>query len=304
MTGPLEMPRTASQLRAVMSSRGLTPKRRFGQHFLIEDRIFDVVMRLADLGPRDVVLEVGTGLGTLTERLAEIAGLVVTVEIDAGLHALARDLLGNQANVRFIHGDVMDSKTALNNEMCEKLDVGLVTPGLETLKVVANLPYNVSTPFLSTMLVRFGAPDLMVLMVQKELADNLSAKPRSKEYGPLTIMMALLADVSVDRALPPDVFWPKPRVDSAIVVVRGKTAEPMHVLRAYPLIRYLFSERRKSLASMLKKLPPVMGGPLSADVVDAILEKSELARTVRAEQLEPERFLELDQAVSDSGEDH
>lgn len=303
MTGPLEIPRTASELRAVMSSRGLTPKRRFGQHFLVENRIFDVVMRLADLHPEDVVLEVGTGLGTLTERLAEAAGLVVTVEIDAGLHALARDILGNQANVRFIQGDVMESKTALNGEMCEKLDVGLVTPGLETLKVVANLPYNVSTPFLASMLVRFGAPDLMVLMVQKELADNLSAGPRSKEYGPLTIMMSLLADVSVDRTLPPDVFWPKPRVDSAIVVVRGKTVDPMGTLRAFPLVRYLFGERRKSLATMLKKLPPTMGGPLSPEAVGGILERAGLERNVRAEQLEPERFLELDQAVSDSGED-
>lgn len=303
MPDPLEIPRTASQLRAALSSRGLTPKKRFGQHFLIEERIFDVVMRLADLKPEDVVLEVGTGPGTLTGRLAEWAGLVVTVEIDSGLHALARDLLGNQANVRFIHGDIMESKTTLNAEMCEKLDVGLVMPGHESLKVVANLPYAVSTPFLSSLLVRFGAPDLMVLMVQKELADNLGAAPRSKEYGPLTIMMKLLAEVSVDRTLPPDVFWPKPRVDSAIVVVRGNSSDPMPVLRAFPLIRYLFSERRKSLGGLLRKLPPVMGGPLSAAIVERILESAQLEGNVRAEQLEPERFLALDQAVSDSGED-
>lgn len=299
MSGPLEVPDSAARLKSLLASRNLSPNRRFGQNFLIEFRVLDVIVRLAELSPADVVLEVGTGLGTLTRRLGEVASLVVSIEIDNGLYALARDLLGNQERVRLIHGDIMETKATLHTEACEKLDVALVEDDSRALKVVSNLPYNISTPFLTALILRFGLPQRMVLMVQRELAENLVAKPGSKSYSPLSILLQLLADVRVDRYLPRDVFWPKPQVESAIVVIDGNSEDAMPVLRAYPLIRFLFTERRKTIGSLLKKLPAHMGGSALTDETRAkVLESLELEGRERAESLDPRTFLAMEKAIS------
>ncbi len=296
----MQVPETASQLRALLNARGLSPNKRFGQNFLVEPRILDVIMRLAALEPTDFVLEVGTGAGTLTRRLAGVAGFVVTVEIDSGLFTLTRDLLGVEPNIRLVHGDIMATKSSLNEEVCEKIDVALVSPELKHFKVIANLPYNISTPFLTSLLVRYGAPELMVLMVQKELAESLAATPGTKDYSPLSILIQLLAEVSMDRTLSADVFWPKPKVDSAIVCIRSRHVDPPSVLRAYPLVRFLFSERRKTIRSILRKLPAVMGGPIAPEALDATLEKLGLTGQERAESLEPQTFVVLDRALTEA----
>ena len=298
----VQIPETATKLRALLRERGLAPNKRFGQNFVIEPTVFDLVIRLADLAPDDIILEVGTGVGSLTHRLTEVAALVVSVEIDAGMYALARDLLGNRPNLRLIHGDILEKKSSLNPEVCEKLDVALVQPQAGALKLVANLPYNVSTPFLASLLVRFGPPDLMVVMVQKELADNLSAKPGSKAYSPLSILLQLLCEISVYRTLKPEVFWPKPRVDSAVVVAKARGESPVDALRAFPLMQYLFRERRKAIAGVLRRLPLTMGGPLTQEVVEAVLGTMGLSGTERAESLPPERFIELDRALANCSE--
>jgi 16S rRNA (adenine1518-N6/adenine1519-N6)-dimethyltransferase len=291
-------PETARELKALLRERGLVPNKRFGQHFLIEPRLLDVIARLGELGPTDLVLEVGTGPGNLTHRLAEVVRQVVTVEIDAGLYGLARDLLGSRPNIRLIHRDVMASKSKLDAEVCERIEIGLVNPEVKAFKVVANLPYNVSTPFLSSLFLRFGPPDLMVLLVQKELAENLVAEPGTRSYSPLTILVHLLTETTFDRNLGPDVFWPKPRVDSAVIVSKARGVEEAPILRAFPLIRFLFGERRKTIGGVLKKLSPELGGPLDADTLAQVLETAELEGRERAESLAPERFLDLDRAVS------
>ncbi len=296
----MQVPETPSQLRALLNERGLSPNKRYGQNFLVEPKVLDVILRLAELETSDFVLEIGTGAGTLTHRLAQESGFVVTVEIDSGLFSLVRDLLGVEPNIRLVHGDIMETKSQLNPDVCEKVDVALVSPEIKHFKVIANLPYNISTPFLTSLLVRYGAPELMVLMVQKELAVGLAAKPGTKDYSPLSILVQLLADVSIDRTLPADVFWPKPTVDSAIVCIKTKRVDPPTVLRAYPLVRFLFSERRKTIRSILRKLPAVMGGPIKPEVLDEMLEKLELTGQERAESLTPETFVVLDRALTEA----
>ncbi len=296
----MQVPETPSQLRAVLNERGLSPNKRYGQNFLVEPKILDVIMRQAELESSDFVLEIGTGAGTLTKRLADAAGFVVTVEIDGGLFSLVRDLLGVEPNIRLVHGDIMATKSSLNPDVCEKIDVALVAPDLKNFKVVANLPYNISTPFLTSLLVRYGAPALMVLMVQKELAEGLAAKPGTKEYSPLSILVQLLADVTIERTLSCEVFWPKPKVDSAIVCIRSNRVDPPKVLRAYPLVRLLFSERRKTIRSILRKLPAVMGGPIKPEILDEMLEKLGLTGQERAESLEPQTFVVLDRALTEA----
>lgn len=296
-------PQTVSAIRSLLATRGLKPNRRFGQHFLVEPRLLDLVTRLADIGPEDVVLEVGTGTGNLTNRLSEFARLVISVEIDSGMHALARDLLGNRPNVRLIHGDIMESKTTLNAEVCEKIDLAVADPEINAFKVVANLPYNISTPFISSLLIRYGAPDRTVLTVQKELATNLVAEPGSKDYSPLSILTRLLCDVRIERAVAPEVFWPRPRVDSAIVVAKSSETDTTEIMRAFPLIQFLFRERRKAVRGVLRKLPAVMGGPFSDETVATILQRLELTGLERAESLEPGIFLRLDRIISERSAD-
>ncbi|MCA9322850.1 MAG: ribosomal RNA small subunit methyltransferase A [Planctomycetes bacterium] len=299
MNEPLEIPRTASQMRALCATRGLAPSRRFGQHFLIEPHILDLIARLAELEAGDIVLEVGTGLGTLTRRLAEVPELVVSVEIDSGLYALARDLLGNQEKVRLIHGDVLESKSSLNPEVCEKLDVGLVAPEAQRFKVVANLTYIITSPFLSALILRYGMPARCVFLVQRELAENLTAKPGNRSYSPLTILLDLLATVTIDRYVSRDVFWPKPKVESAVVCLESKNVDPVPAMRAYPLVRFLFSERRKSIAALLKKLPSTLGGAsLKDEAKTRVLDQVGLSGRERAESLLPQQFLELDREIS------
>ncbi|MEZ6195231.1 MAG: 16S rRNA (adenine(1518)-N(6)/adenine(1519)-N(6))-dimethyltransferase RsmA [Planctomycetota bacterium] len=291
-------PETARELRETLKARGLAPTKRFGQHFLIEPRLLDVIARLGELSPDDLVLEVGTGPGNLTRRLSDIVREVVTVEIDAGLYGLARDLLGHRPNIRLVHADVMATKTSLSPEVCERIQVALADSQVRAFKVVANLPYNVSTPFLSSLFVRFGPPDLMVLLVQKELARNLVAEPGSKDYSALTILFSLLTETRIERTLGRDIFWPKPQVDSSVVVSRARDGDATAAIRAYALVRHLFGERRKAISSALRKLPSEMGGPLGDRALAAVLEAVELEGKERAESLAPERFLALDRAVS------
>ena len=295
-------PETTSDVRSLLASHGFAPNKRFGQNFLIEPPILDRLIRLADLGPSDLVLEVGTGTGNLTHRLAREARFVVTVEIDRGLHSLAQDLLGHPENVRFVHGDILHGKRALNPEVVEKVDTILVDPQIENLKIVANLPYNISTPFLSNVLLRFGAPRRMVLTVQKELAENLTADIGTKNYSPLTVLLRHLCDISVDRILPGTVFWPRPEVESAIVVLeaKGEAADP--ALRAHALTQYLFSARRKAIRGLIRKLPPAMGGPLSVESVDQILEEAGVTGEERAEALGGRVFVALNKAIASCAE--
>jgi len=288
-------------MRAVMSERGLAPNKRFGQNFLIEPRILDIIVRLAELAPNDIVLEVGTGMGTLTRRLAEEPSLLLSVEVDSGLYILARDLLGNCEKLRLIHGDIMEGKTRLNAEVCDRLDQALVAPNSGDFKVVSNLPYNISTPFLTTLILHYGMPDRLVLMLQKELAENLVAKPGSKDYSPLSILVRTLAEVRVDRLLGREVFWPRPKVESALVVIESRRIDPEPIARALPLVRFLFGERRKSISGLLKRLPTTMGGAsLDEEERARLLGSVDLTGKERAEELPPEAFLALERAIANS----
>jgi 16S rRNA (adenine1518-N6/adenine1519-N6)-dimethyltransferase len=142
----------------------------------------------------------------------------------------------------------------------------------------------------------------MVLTVQKELAENLVARPSSKSYGPLSIVMQLLCDVEIERILNPAVFWPKPGVDSALVVASSRHRDPLEVMRVYPFIQYLFRERRKALGTILKKMPQEMGGPLTSEAVETVFAKMEFDSRRRAESLEPSDFLALLKSVASAFE--
>ncbi|GIW93731.1 MAG: ribosomal RNA small subunit methyltransferase A [Pirellulaceae bacterium] len=283
---------TLSFLRQRFEEVGLRPDTRQGQNFLIDLNLLDVLVRAAELTPQDVVLEVGTGTGSLTARLAAQAGWVVTVEIDRNLCQLAREHLGPAANVTFLQQDALKSKHVIAPELLEHVQDRMSgIPGAR-FKLVANLPYHIATPLITNLLETPLVPERFVVTIQREVADRLTARPSSKDYGSLSVWVQSQCTVRVLRELPPDVFWPRPKVSSSIVQIipqaelRQAIADPGYF---HKFVRTVFLHRRKLLRGTLAQ----MYDDLSKEQVQQILESQGLAADVRAEQLTWQQLLEL-----------
>jgi 16S rRNA (adenine1518-N6/adenine1519-N6)-dimethyltransferase len=299
---------TLSYLRTLFEERGIQPKTKLGQNFLIDLNLLDLVIRAAEITAEDLVLEVGSGTGSLTMRLLEQAGGVVSVEIDPAFAALAREAVENhyalfasgpdakgtkQENVRLLHRDVLKNKNALADEVLDALRELLSRPGLRKIKLVANLPYSVAVPVMSNLLLTDLPVERMVGMVQWEIAERLLASPGTKEYGALAILVQSLAEVSLVRKLPPEAFWPRPQVDSAIVLIRpdaAKRAAVGDVTRLRNFLRDLYTQRRKNLRGALAGLP---SGRRPKAEVDQKLAELGLDGAGRAEELDREQHLQL-----------
>jgi 16S rRNA (adenine1518-N6/adenine1519-N6)-dimethyltransferase len=299
---------TLSYLRTLFEKRGIQPKKKLGQNFLIDLNLLDLVVRTAEIGPHDVILEVGSGTGSLTMRLLETAGAVVSVEIDPAfasltneaieshymLFATAREGQGTQREkVRLLHTDILERKNALNPKVLQTLHELLGQEGLQQLKLVANLPYSVAIPVISNLLLTDLPIERMVVMVQWELAERMLARAATKDYGALAVLVQSLTDVSLVRRLPPEVFWPRPQVDSAIMQIRPNPARRAHVgdaVRLRNFLRDLYVHRRKNLRGALASLPT---GRRTKGEVDAKLEELGIEGSVRAEVLDLEQHLRL-----------
>jgi 16S rRNA (adenine1518-N6/adenine1519-N6)-dimethyltransferase len=277
-----------------LKSRGIRPKNKLGQNFLIDLNLLDIVLRAAQLNSHDLALEVGTGTGSLTSRLAEHAGAVLSVEIDRDFHALAAEALAGRPNVRLLHADILKNKNQLNPTVLSQLDVLRSQCGCDHLKLVANLPYAVATPVISNFLLSELLFERMVVMVQAEIGERLMAHPGSKDYGALSVLVQSLADVeSVRRRVPPTVFWPRPEVDSAIMLIRPNRAKHSRVgdsLRLRDFLRELYTQRRKNLRSALASLPSKR---MAKTDVDSKLAGLGIDGTARAETLGVNEHLKL-----------
>jgi 16S rRNA (adenine1518-N6/adenine1519-N6)-dimethyltransferase len=295
-TTPPAPRQTQSYLRQLFAQHNLHPKNKLGQNFLIDLNLIDFLVRAADLSRADLVLEVGTGTGSLSARLAELAGSVLTVEIDPAFHELARDSLQDHKSVRLLLMDVLKNKNRLNPEVLANLEELQQTYRPQKLKLVANLPYAVATPVLSNLLLE-GVPfERMVATVQWEIAEKLIAEPSTKEYGALAVMMQSLADVEVLRKLPASVFWPRPQVESGIVRIipnAEKRKQVSDVQRLRNFLRDLYSHRRKNLRGALISMT---GKQHEKTVVDAKLAELGYAGTERAETLTIAQHLQLCEA--------
>jgi 16S rRNA (adenine1518-N6/adenine1519-N6)-dimethyltransferase len=205
-----------------------------------------------------MVLEVGTGTGSLSAALADQAGAVLSVEIDASFHALVQETLGHHAHVQFFHGDILKNKNHLNPAVLEILRAGLRRFQGNHLKLVANLPYAVATPVLSNLILSDLPVERMVVTVQWEIAQRLMAAPGGKDYGALAILMQSLADIELLRKLPPTVFWPRPQVGSAIIRIwprADKRSQVPDPVRFRHFLRDLYAHRRKNLRGGLLSFP-------------------------------------------------
>lgn len=260
---------TRSEIEELLRRHGLAPNRRLGQHFLADANITRKIVALAEVGPGDRVVEIGSGTGTLTRALAETGAHVVAYEVDAGLGAVLEEVTaGLDVDVR------VEDVTAV--DFAQALAAG-------SWSLVANLPYNVGTPVILDLLQETPAVERFVVMVQREVAERFVAGPSSAAYGLPSAIVALHGEARIAFRVPPQVFVPPPRVESAVVLIERKPAPP-EASRAVELARAGFGQRRKMLRRSLAR---VVADPVP------ILEQAGIDPRTRAEELTPEDYLRL-----------
>ncbi|MCH2115545.1 MAG: 16S rRNA (adenine(1518)-N(6)/adenine(1519)-N(6))-dimethyltransferase RsmA [Pirellulales bacterium] len=272
---------------------GIQPATRHGQNFLIDLNLQQLIVDSAHLSSQDVVLEVGTGTGALTALMAQRAGAVVTVEIDGHLFELASELLLDFENVTMLKQDALKNKNNFDPRVMDAIGTELAKEPGRRLKLVANLPYNIATPVLSNLLSSEHLPHTMVATIQKELADRIVAAPWSKDYGALSAWLQCQADTEVVRVMAPTVFWPAPKVESAIVrivVATERRARVPDLCYFHKFVKTLFIHRRKYLRA---NVVAAMKGFLSKQEVDQELAKMDFQPDTRTEQLDVSTLLRL-----------
>ncbi len=292
---------TTAYLKRLFAQVGFTIDARRGQNFLVDLNLVDLVVRTAEIGPDDLVLEVGTGTGVLTERLAAAARRVVSCEIDPRLAQLARVRLVDRDNVTIVEGDALAGKHRFAPAVLEAIAAGLdALPAGGRFLLVANLPYCVATPVISNLLALPRPFAAAVVTVQREMAERMTAVAGSAAYNGLSVWVGAQCRGTLVRTLPPSVFWPRPAVESAIVRLdlepeRRATIEDR--ARFHTFVRDIFCHRRKLLRGVLTRLA---GGEKerAREAIDAIFADLGLAADARAEDIPPDQFVRLERAFA------
>ena len=256
-------------------------QKRFGQNFLIDPHVLEKIMAAAQIGPEDCVLEIGPGIGTMTQYLAERAARVVAVEIDEGLIPILQETLKDYGNVTLIRADILKVDI---KELAQEYGGG------RPFKVVANLPYYITTPIVMGLLEGDAPVESITVMVQKEVADRMQAGPGSKDYGALSLAVQYYADPYIAANVPPNCFIPRPNVGSAVIRLTRHAVPPVHVEDPAPLFRIIrasFNQRRKTLVNSLNNSQELA---CTKEEAAQALEYLGLGPSVRGEALTLEEF--------------
>ena len=264
--------------------------KKFGQNFLIDTHVLDKIVRAAEITPEDYVLEIGPGIGTLTQYLCESAKHVFAVEIDDNLIPILQDTLSPYDNVTVIHNDVL--KLDINKLVEEKCEG-------KRIKVVANLPYYITTPIIMGLFENQVPIDSITIMVQKEVADRMQVGPGTKDYGALSLAVQYYAKPYIVANVPPNCFMPRPKVGSAVIRLERYEEPPVKVKDEklmFRIIRASFNQRRKTLQNGIANSPEL---PYSKAQVEKALEKMGLAANVRGESLTLAEFAKLSDIISE-----
>ena len=268
----------------IIQKHGFMFQKKFGQNFLIDTRVLEKIVAAAGVTKDDCVLEIGPGIGTLTQYLAEAAGHVIAVEIDRNLIPILEETLAEHENVTVVNQDIL------------KTDIkGLADAyhGGRPLKVVANLPYYITTPIVMSLLEGEDLVDSITVMVQKEVAERMMEGPGSKEYGALSLAVQYYARPEIVANVPPNCFIARPNVGSAVIRLTKHETPPVQVKdpkKMFQLIRASFNQRRKTLPNGIGNAPEL---PYTREQAAAALEKMGLSPAVRGEALSLSQFAEL-----------
>lgn len=269
---------------AVLQKYNFNFNKRYGQNFLIDRNVLDRIISAADITKEDCVLEIGPGIGTLTQYLAESAREVVAVEIDKSLIPILDETLSAYDNVTVINDDIL--KVDINRIVQER-------NGGKPIKVVANLPYYITTPIIMELFERHIPLSSITIMVQKEVAERIQVGPGTKDYGALSLAVQYYAKPEIVANVPPNCFIPRPNVGSAVIRLNRYEKPPVEVEdegKMFAFIRASFNQRRKTLANGISNAPQLN---LSRERITAALEQMGLSATIRGEALTLEQFAQL-----------
>lgn len=274
---------------AVLQKYNFNFQKKYGQNFLIDMHVLDRIMDAAEITKEDCVLEIGPGIGTMTQYLAERAREVIAVEIDQNLIPILNDTLSAYHNVTVINDDVLKVDI---ERLCEEKNAG------QPMKVVANLPYYITTPIIMGLFESHVPLKSITIMVQKEVADRMQTGPGSKDYGALSLAVQYYAKPEIVANVPPNCFIPRPNVGSAVIRLTRHEVSPVAVedeRYMFALIRASFNQRRKTLVNGLTN-----GGVSDKDSVLAALREMNLSETIRGEALTLEQFATLSNILKNS----
>ncbi|SHJ45518.1 16S rRNA (adenine(1518)-N(6)/adenine(1519)-N(6))-dimethyltransferase RsmA [Hespellia stercorisuis] len=278
---------------AVLQKYNFSFQKKFGQNFLIDSHVLDKIIDSAEITKDDFVLEIGPGIGTMTQYLACAAGQVVAVEIDKALIPILEDTLSSYENVSIINNDVLKVDIAkLAREENEN----------RPIKVVANLPYYITTPIIMGLFESHVPIKSITVMVQKEVADRMQVGPGTKDYGALSLAVQYYAKPYIVANVPPNCFMPRPKVGSAVIRLDRYEESPVQVTDEglmFRIIRASFNQRRKTLANGLKNSAEL---DFTKEQIQAAIEKLGKPASVRGETLTLEEFAELANILHQSAE--
>lgn len=256
-------------------------QKRFGQNFLIDSHILEKIVESAEITKEDCVLEIGPGIGTMTQYLAESAGQVIAVEIDKSLIPILEDTLSPYDNVTVINEDILKVDI---RKLVEEQNAG------KPIKVVANLPYYITTPIIMGLFESHVPLDSITIMVQKEVADRMQVGPGTKDYGALSLAVQYYAKPEIVAIVPPNCFMPRPSVGSAVIRLTRHKEVPVQVddeKLMFRIIRASFNQRRKTLANGLNNAPDIH---LTKEQIQECIEELKVPATIRGEALSLEQF--------------
>lgn len=277
----------------IMQKYNFNFQKKFGQNFLIDEHVLDKIIRAAEITKDDYVLEIGPGIGTMTQYLACAAREVTAVEIDRALIPILEDTLKEYDNVSIINEDIL------------KVDIAALAKeknGGRPIKVVANLPYYITTPIIMGLFESHVPLESITVMVQKEVADRMQVGPGTKDYGALSLAVQYYAEPYIVANVPPNCFMPRPAVGSAVIRLTRHQKPPVEVMDEklmFRLIRASFNQRRKTLANGLKNSGELN---LSKEVITAAIEKLGKGSSVRGEALDLEEFARLTNIIKEEME--
>lgn len=284
-----------ADIKSIFRKLNIHPSRSLGQNFLTDGWVLQKIAEAAELTPNDTVLEIGPGLGSLTSYLAEDAGCVVAVEIDKRLVQVLHDLLIGYRNVHIINADIL--RLDLKKELAPFMTSPDGTP--RSLKVVANLPYYITTPVIMKLLEDGLEAECMVIMVQKEVAARMMAKPGGKDYGALSVSVGYYSRPTVITDVPPDCFTPRPGVDSTVVRLDLYKTPPVELKDRdlfFKVVKAAFGQRRKTLLNALSNAGYI---GIGKDQVRLLLDKAGIEEMQRGETLSIQQFARLANEIYD-----